>query len=303
MLIQRVVVETLAYTNALKKITSMDKDESAVVFWHGFGDSYNSTAMQRVMGIVRESRPQSYSYSIYLNPDNSKDQRLSMFSDLNEDIDFVCDQLRDIPALATGFDMVGFSQGGLFARAAIERCALPVNALVTFGSPHTGIADLPPCDDGDWLCKRRHELLLRSGNIWNHKAQTSIVPAQYFRRPEDYDKYLDSSGLLADVNNERPKKNATYVSNLQRLQKLVLIQFDRDDTVTPKCTAWFCDLDSQGNTVEFADTALYKDDLIGLKSLYDDNKIEFLSVDDRHMSFSDEYFKEIVEKYIGQKWD
>lgn len=299
--IQKLLVQSLQASSALKKVTSSNNDERPIVFWHGFGDSYNSTAMQRVVNVVKDSKPGAFMYSVKLDDDDSKDQRLSMFSDVNVDIDYACEQLRDIPALATGFDMIGFSQGGLFARAAIERCALPVETLITFGSPHTGISDLPACADGDWVCKRRNALLLRSGNIWNHNTQTSIVPAQYFRRQQDYDRYIESSMFLADVNNERGDKNSTYVENMKTLERLILIQFTRDETVVPKCTAWFCDLDSEGNVLDFNETRFYKEDLVGLKALYDEDKIEFLSVDDRHMSFSDEYLKELVQKYLVEK--
>jgi palmitoyl-protein thioesterase len=298
--VQRLLVETLAASNAIKKITSISDDERPVVFWHGFGDSYNSTEMQRVFDIVHESKPKSFVHSIHIDQDESRDRRASMFSNLNVDIDIACEQLASIPELATGFDMIGFSQGGLFARAAIERCSLPVKTLITFGSPHSGISDLPKCTEGDWLCKKRNQFLLRSGNIWNRNSQSSIVPAQYFRRQEDYDRYLEYSAFLADVNNEREQRNETYVKNLEALQKLVLIQFGEDETVHPKCTAWFCDLDSEGNTLDFDQTIFYEDDLIGLKTLYDNGSIDFLTINGRHMEISDEYFKQLIETYLGK---
>lgn len=300
MYIQRIIVESLAASNIIKKVTSVGDDERPVVFWHGYGDSYNSTAMQHVIGIVRETKPDSYTYSIKLDDDGSKDQRLSMFSDVNMDIDYVCKQLREVDSLANGFDMIGFSQGGLFARAAVERCALPVHTLITFGSPHSGISDLPKCAPNDWLCKKKNDALTKPGNIWRDWVQNTVVPAQYFRRRDDYYEYLEKSAFLADVNNERENKQQLYKDNLGSLERLVLIQFEQDQTVVPKCTAWFCDEDDEGNYVSFVDTKFYRKDLLGLKSLYDNGQIDFLSVDDDHMSFSDDYLREIAQRYLGK---
>jgi palmitoyl-protein thioesterase len=54
-------------------------------------------------------------------------------------VDLVCEQLAKVPELSNGFNAIGFSQGGLFMRAYVERCNQPkVRHLITFGSPHGG---------------------------------------------------------------------------------------------------------------------------------------------------------------------
>ena len=42
--------------------------------------------------------------------------------------------------------LLGFSQGGVFARAMVETCEDEVNALITFGAPHSGVWKFPGCD-------------------------------------------------------------------------------------------------------------------------------------------------------------
>lgn len=44
------------------------------------------------------------------------------------------------------------------------------------------------------------------------------------------EEYLASSIFIADINNEREQKNATYASNFEELEKLVLVRFTEDQT-------------------------------------------------------------------------
>ena len=82
-------------------------------------------------------------------------------------------QLNSIQELQGGFDAIGFSQGisstssygtwnidtlwragGQFLRAYVERYNNPpVNNLITFGSQHMGISDIPACNPYDFLCQ------------------------------------------------------------------------------------------------------------------------------------------------------
>lgn len=48
--------------------------------------------------------------------------------------------------LRGGFHAVGFSQGGQFMRALVERCdGLNVHTLVTMGAQHQGVINTPGC--------------------------------------------------------------------------------------------------------------------------------------------------------------
>jgi palmitoyl-protein thioesterase len=53
-----------------------------------------------------------------------------------DEVDAACSQINAMPQLANGFNAIGFDQGGLFLRAVVERCGLPVRSLVTMGTPH-----------------------------------------------------------------------------------------------------------------------------------------------------------------------
>ncbi|KAG7843405.1 hypothetical protein KL942_000501 [Ogataea angusta] len=210
----------------VKPPTCSGSNSTSVVIWHGMGDTYNSTGMQAVKTILEEEIPNVFIHSVYLDLDETKDQRLSILGDLNTQIRDVCDQLDSIPELKNGFNAVGFSQGGLFLRSAMELCGLPIKTLVTYGSPHNGVTDLPPCSEGNWLCERRNSILRRQ--IYNENVQNSVVQAQYFRDVYNFEKYLENSAFLKFVNNEFVK-DIQYVRNLTKLEKLVMVMFTKDD--------------------------------------------------------------------------
>ncbi|KAH3678530.1 hypothetical protein WICMUC_001547 [Wickerhamomyces mucosus] len=293
------VLNLLSTFNVLKKIAVVP-DERPVVFWHGMGDSYNSSAMQRVFDMVYELKPNIFIHSIYLDGNNLNDQKKSLIGDVNQQIDLVCNQLTNITELENGFDMIGFSQGGLFARAAIEKCGLKVHNLITFGSPHSGVYDLPKCSQNDWACENRNKFLKKQ--VWNERVQGSIISAQYFRDPLDYDNYLEHSKFLSHINNE-VERNYTYSENLSRIEKLILIQFDKDETLIPKDSAWFYDSDKISRlSIPFNESRFYENDCVGLKKLYDENRIEYLNIDEGHMRINDEFFKNIINNYVGQNF-
>ncbi|ODV84006.1 hypothetical protein CANARDRAFT_177184 [[Candida] arabinofermentans NRRL YB-2248] len=265
------------------------------------GDSYNSSSMQRVQNLLKSAVPDLFIHSIYLDTNDLQDQKASVAGDLNVQILNVCDQLNDIPQLSNGFNAIGFSQGGLFLRSAMEICGLPISNLITYGSPHNGVIDLPPCPQGNWLCQKRNELLKKQ--IYKPNIQRSIVQAQYFRDVYNYDTYLAESNFLKFVNNDQANdensKDWSYYDNFVKLNRFVMIMFLQDDMLTPKETSWFFDTDPiTGDSIRFDMTKSFEYDLIGLKTLFNQGKIDFLTIDDTHMSIEDEHLKLIAMKYL-----
>lgn len=273
---------------------------NAIVLWHGLGDNYNSLGMLRMKEIIQQLMPNTYVHSVYIDPNPTIDERRSLMGDANEEIDLVCLNLSYTPELQNGFGAIGFSQGGLFLQALIERCPnISVLTLVTFGSPHMGVLELPMCaDDKDWLCKKRNELLKKQ--VWLDTIQKSIIPAQYFRVTGEYEEYLQHLNFLADVNNERTDTYSLEAkARFAKLRKLVLIKFTKDTTLVPKESAYFQEFDPLGNyIVDMRQTRVYKEDLIGLRELDKAGKIDFLTVEDNHMRFLDSFFVDVVSKYF-----
>lgn len=164
--------------------------------------------------------------------------------------------------LHDGFDAVGLSQGGQILRAYVQRCNNPpVRNLITVGSQHQGVANFPGCpediepssalvpsypdDDDDMLYQVKFEASrdcawwqrVMKQRVYSSWAQEHIVQAQYFKDPDRYDEYLRKSRFLADINNEREPRSASYKENLESLDNLIMFMFSEDTQVVPKETS------------------------------------------------------------------
>ncbi|KAI5920632.1 palmitoyl-protein thioesterase precursor [Camillea tinctor] len=271
-----------------------------VVIWHGLGDNYAAEGLQGVGEVIQKVNPGTFVYYIRLDDSASSDRTATFYGNVTEQIAKVCADLASHPILSTApaIDAVGFSQGGQFLRGYIERCnAPPVRSLVTFGSQHNGIVDYRTCASSDWLCKGAMALL--HGNTWSGWVQGRLVPAQYFRDPADLGDYLARSNFLADINNEREAKNATYARNLARLDNFVMYVFGDDTTVVPKETGWFEDV-ADGKRTPLRERPLYTEDWIGLRELDRKGALQFKTIAGaEHMDIPDGVIAESVAELFG----
>lgn len=175
----------------------------------------------------------------------------------------------------------------------------PIHNLVTFGSQHNGIIAFQQCQSLFDLVCRSAEAILRSGR-WSRFAQSKFVPAQYFRDPEELESYLQNSNFLADINNERPVKNAQYKKNLERLNHFAMIMFEDDTVAVPKESAFFADVyKSAKKVVPLRERDIYKEDWIGLKALDKKGGLSFEVVPGEHMQLTEEVLREKFEKYFA----
>jgi palmitoyl-protein thioesterase len=280
-----------------------DDDENdtplPLIIWHGLGDNFQAEGLANVAKLADTINPGTLVYLIHLGDDASSDRTATFLGNLNEQMDKVCADLAAHPILSTApaVDALGFSQGGQFLRGYVERCNFPpVRSLVTLGSQHNGISEFQNCGESDWLCKG-WQGLLRS-NTWSSFVQTRLVPAQYFRSLSEYDKYLENSNFLADINNERAVKNATYAENLEKLEKFVMYIFANDTTVVPKESGWFAEVNGTDVTV-LKDRDIYKQNWLGLKTLDQKGALEFKTTPGGHMTLPQPLLEEIFLSYYG----
>jgi palmitoyl-protein thioesterase len=270
-----------------------------LIIWHGLGDNYAADGLKEVASLAESVNPGTLTYIIRLDDDASADRSATFFGNLTLQIEKVCADLAAHPILSTApaVDALGFSQGGQFLRGYIERCNFPpVRSLVTFGSQHNGISEFQTCSSTDWLC-RGAQGLLRS-NTWSSFVQSRLVPAQYFRDPNQYEQYLEFSNFLADINNEREVKNATYKKNLEKLERFVMYVFEDDETVIPKETSWFSEVNGTEITL-LRDRQIYKEDWLGLKTLDKKGALKFETTPGKHMSLSENLLKKVFKDYYG----
>ncbi|KAK2754686.1 hypothetical protein FQN54_006819 [Arachnomyces sp. PD_36] len=273
-----------------------------LVIWHGLGDDYGRDGIKEIAALAEAANPGTYVHLIHIGDTPSDDRQATFLGNVTEQISTVCEQLASEPILSTApaVNALGFSQGGQFLRGYIERCNNPpVRNLVTFGSQHNGISSFQSCaETGDWVCKGA-EALLRFGR-WSSLAQSRFVPSQYFRDPEDLDNYLEHSNFLADVNNEREEKNETYRENLSSLNKFAMFMFEDDTTAVPKESAWFAEVNStNGEVTPLKERKLYKEDWLGLKSLDEDEKLDFKTVPGKHMALTEDILHDVFQEYFS----
>ncbi|KAI5283862.1 Palmitoyl-protein thioesterase 1 [Ascosphaera aggregata] len=282
-----------------------------LIIWHGLGDSYGNAGIKEIAALAGDVTPGTYVHVIRLGDTPNADREATFVGNVTAQVDSVCEQLQmdRILSTAPAINALGFSQGGQFLRALIERCAdggetgrggiPPVHNLVTFGSQHNGIHAFQQCQSFfDVVCKSA-EALLRRGR-WSYFAQSRFVPAQYFRDPEELDNYLQYSTFLADINNERAIKNEGYKKNMQRLNHFAMMMFANDTVVVPKESAFFADVyKTAQKVVPLRQRDIYKQDWIGLKTLDEAGKLSFEVVEGDHMQLTEETLRDIFTKYFA----
>lgn len=276
-----------------------------VIVWHGLGDSVLNDGLKSIADFIESIYPGTYVHLISPVENPSSDKSATFFGNLTTQIDYVCTTLAADPILSAvpAVDAVGFSQGGQFLRGYIERCghwAPKVRNLLTFGSQHNGIAEFQKCKSSTDLICQAANALLKSSTVWSQYIQSHLVPAQYYRNIDDFEQYLEFSNFLPDVNNERKHKNITYKENLAALENFVMVVFEDDQTVIPKESGWFAEVNATDSRVtNLTDRAIYKEDWIGLKQLDEKGGLVFESVKGGHMELHDKDLKRLFKRYFG----
>ncbi|KAG6811988.1 hypothetical protein H0H92_004953 [Tricholoma furcatifolium] len=279
---------------------------------------------------IEAMHPGIFIHSVYIAEDLEDDRKAGFYGNVNEQVALAAEQLAAIPELQGGFDAMGLSQGacytyvslfinsaspgGQFLRAYVEQYnSPPVHNLVTFGSQHMGISDIPRCRPYDLICHAASRVVKSA--VYSDWAQKNIVQAQYFRDPSNMDSYLNSNHFLACINNEATEsRNQTYKKNLASLENLVLVLFTEDETVVPKESSWFGSeayddafrlgegqvvLDFKEKTIiSMRQQPLYEEDWIGLRQLDERGGVVLDTCAGAHMRLGD-CLDRLVKLYVG----
>ncbi|KAK0168978.1 hypothetical protein PV327_002734 [Microctonus hyperodae] len=259
-----------------------------------------SFSLGKIKNILENEIPGVYVKSIKIGNDVVEDVINSYFKNVNEQINEVCRDLSNDVKLKSGYNAIGFSQGGQFLRAIAQRCPSPqIKNLISLGGQHQGVYGLPNCGSIHHpLCDYLRKML--NYGAYSKFIQNRLVQAEYWHDPLQEDEYKKKSAFLADINNELVI-NETYKENLQRLNRLVLVLFENDTMVQPRESEWF-GFYKPGQSVELEtlqQSQLYKEDRLGLNKMDKNGKIHFLSVAANHLQFTDHWFNEtIIQKYL-----
>uniref|UniRef100_A0A182NDS4 Palmitoyl-protein thioesterase 1 n=1 Tax=Anopheles dirus TaxID=7168 RepID=A0A182NDS4_9DIPT len=270
-----------------------------IVLWHGMGDT---CCFPFSLGGVRkflESEIGVYVKSIKIGNSIAEDFKSGYLVHPNQQVEKVCSDLSSDPKLSNGFNGIGFSQGGQFMRALVQRCSdLRMNNLITLGGQHQGVFGLPNCPSlSSRTCDRFRQLLNYAA--YTELMQNFLVQATYWHDPLNEAKYKNSSTFLADINNEL-SINDTYIDNLQRLNKFVMVRFNKDSIVQPLESQWFGYYipGQDRETQNLKESEIFIEDRLGLKKMDEQNRIVFLECEGNHLQFTKEWFRESLFPYL-----
>ncbi|KAJ2765589.1 hypothetical protein IWQ56_004037 [Coemansia nantahalensis] len=257
--------------------------------------------MGTIARIIEDELPGVYVHSVRVGSTEVADRSAGFFGNINSQIDQVCAELADVPELRHGANLMGFSQGGLFLRALVQRCpTLRARTLVTFGSPHGGVAQIPKCaSEGDFLCSWMRRLASRGAYSWY--VRDHVVQAQYFKDPERLDQYLQYNVFLPDINGETLERNREYRDRIAALDKVVLVRFSDDTIIYPASSPWFGFVDANGDNIPLQGTDMYREDWLGLRELDEESRLLFVTVEGRHMEIGGKVLRDIVSEHLGAR--
>ena len=217
--------------------------------------------------------------------------------------------------------VLGFSQGGVFARAMVETCEDEVNKLITFGSPHSGAWKFPGCDKMESALSRKwceYSRKAASKAAYSKTLKSKSVQASYFRDVSDEERFKEygRSGSLLSVINGEGDASSTKQSKRRRekmcnLDTFAMFSFEKDEVVVPRDSAVFSDAPSipfeyteekASELLNVRETKFYKNEEDGLclRELDGKKRMKIGVVPNaNHMQFSLEWFTEhVIEKYL-----
>ncbi|KAJ2003495.1 hypothetical protein GGI02_002096 [Coemansia sp. RSA 2322] len=252
-----------------------------------------------ITSIIQDELPGAFVHSVKLGSSEGADRNAGFFGNINNQVDAACASLSAIPELqGSGVNLMGFSQGGLFLRALVQRCpSIRAKVLVTFGAPHGGVARIPECTNGDSLCEWMRRLASRGVYSWY--IRNHVIQAQYFKDPERIEQYLQYNIFLPDINGELEERNADYRQRILSLEKMVLFRFSEDKMIYPALSPWFGFVDADGNDISMQNTTMYTEDWLGLRELKEAGKLSLATLDGPHMQIGEDILRSIVAEHFG----
>ncbi|KOX69241.1 Lysosomal thioesterase PPT2 like protein [Melipona quadrifasciata] len=174
-----------------------------------------------------------------------------------------------------GINLIGYSQGGLLARAILQ--TFPnhnVRNFISLSSPQAGQygTRFLHLFFPDLVCKTAYELFYS-------KSGQHISVGNYWNDPHHQELYYQYSNFLPYVNKEKNStKMPMFKQGLTKLNRLVLVGGPDDGIITPWQSSHFGYYDANQTVIDMRDRSIYKDDLIGLRTLNESERLVLITV-------------------------
>ena len=258
----------------------------AVVVIHGV--LTGSDSMELISNRIQEMHPDTEVYNVPRYAGWSSLE--SMWQQVNE---IGMDIMSIGVAFPEGINLVGYSQGGLIARAILQRYPdHNVKNFISLSSPQAG----------QYGTKFLHlffpDLVRETAfEIFYSKIGQHTSVGNYWNDPHHQELYYKYNNFLPYVNNERNLTNgATFKDGITKLKRLVLVGGPDDGVITPWQSSHFGYYETNETVVEMRDRPIYKDDTIGLKTLDGSGRLTLITVPNvphvewhKNMSIVDEF--------------
>jgi palmitoyl-protein thioesterase len=129
-------------------------------------------------------------------------------------------------------------------------------------------------------------------------TQNVLAPSTYWHDLSEQ-RYRRRSTFLALINNVN-EINFDYVKNLQSLEKLVLVKYEKDQAIIPNESTHFGYWDVNRNSIQLEQSDLYTHDRLGLREMKKNGQLIFISCPNAtHLELNEEWFvEEIILPYL-----
>lgn len=283
---------TLALLSVSSSCLILNSKPYPVVLMHGVNS--DALSMDYLAGLIEQEIPGVLVFNTEIQVHPLTPAETSIYVEMTKQVAMFADQMKNNTALADGFNLIGFSQGTLISRGYIEMYNdPPVKTFISISGPLAGQYGIPFVDI-KWI-----DEILSQFDYNSETLQKLFAPLQYWRNPKLNDMYLKHSLYLAKINNERPNEfNQTYYDNFSSLDRLVLSHSTDDGVIHPSISGWFGFYNENMTKMNMTDTAWFKEDLFGLKKLYDEDKISLYTTKWHHSENKDKIAVEFLKNDI-----
>jgi len=280
-----------------------------VVMAHGMGDSCFNDGMKGITKHISTLLGGNYATCIPTGDSQQEDTNNGYFLNMDASVEVFAQKVRSDPALANGFQAMGFSQGNNVIRGYIAKHNdPPVKTFISVNGVNAGEGAVPYCRPST----RRNlsfpsmcDLLMEQASraAYTNYAQEHSFQANYWRDPRKsefptYQQY----GQLAKWNNEGiGGVNETLKENWAKTDKFVWVLAKQDGMVWPKEGEQRGAPDPEdpfNKILPREETPWFKEDLFGLRTAEDAGKNMYESFDGDHLRFSMQDLEGWVEKYF-----
>mmetsp|Transcript_26666 Transcript_26666/g.76948 ORF Transcript_26666/g.76948 Transcript_26666/m.76948 type:complete len:373 (-) Transcript_26666:38-1156(-) len=178
-----------------------------------------------------------------------------------------------------GFNFVGHSQGGLLARAVIQKLppALRVRRYVSMASPQRG--QWGECKQGrSGLGPEIEKKMARPVGwiaFYNFLAQNELSVANYWNDPRHGHLFRREASLLPQLNgySDNSEDMADQKTNFLRVEKAVFLGSSGDDCINPPLSSIFEYVDAEGNATSLSESLEFSQDTFGLKTMHQEGRL------------------------------